>query len=74
MCQTDRELKIRVLEHHWCIKENNPNSAYAVHVLNNVHEYGQLLYNMKFIETCHRGGLMNSCENLCSQLHQHQEL
>jgi len=33
VCQTGRELKTRVLEHHRRIKENNPNSAYAFYLL-----------------------------------------
>jgi len=74
VCQTCRELETRTLEHHRCIKENKPNSAFAVHILNNVREYGSLLYTVKFIETYHSGGRMKCCENLYSQLYQNQEL
>jgi hypothetical protein len=38
--QTGRSIAIRNREHTRYIKTNNPISAYAVHILNNRHEYG----------------------------------
>jgi hypothetical protein len=40
--QTSRGLKPRYQEHMRYIKHNNPKSAYALHILNNKHEYGPI--------------------------------
>jgi len=40
--QTSRSLNIRFQEHVRCIRNNNPQSAYAQHILRNQHEYGQM--------------------------------
>jgi hypothetical protein len=40
--QTSRKLKTRLQEHIRHIKTNNPQSAYAEHILHNRHEYGTL--------------------------------
>ena len=42
MGQTSRNLKQRYKEHIRYIKNNNPQSAYALHILNNQHEYGPI--------------------------------
>jgi len=39
ICQTSRSLKQRYKEHNCYIKSNNPQSACALHILNNQHEY-----------------------------------
>jgi hypothetical protein len=36
--QTPRSLTARYREHMRCIKNNNPQSAYALHILQNIHE------------------------------------
>jgi hypothetical protein len=40
--QTKRSLKLRYQEHIRHIKNNNPQSAYAMHILNSRHEYGSI--------------------------------
>jgi hypothetical protein len=63
VCQTGRELKTRALEHHRRIKENKPNYVYAIQIINNVHEYGPLMYTTKLIETSHSGRRMSCFEH-----------
>ena len=38
--QTSRDLTVRCREHLRYIKNNDPQSAYAQHILHNIHEYG----------------------------------
>jgi hypothetical protein len=40
--QIKRSLKLRYQEHIRYVKNNNPQSAYALHILNNRHEYGPM--------------------------------
>ena len=40
--QTSRSLNVRFQEHVRYIRNNNPQSAYAQHILQNQHEYGQM--------------------------------
>jgi hypothetical protein len=40
--QTGQGLKARYIEHHRYIKTNDRKSAYAMHILNDKHEYGPL--------------------------------
>jgi hypothetical protein len=40
--QTNRSFKLRYQEHTRYIKNNNPQSAYALHILQNQHEYGPM--------------------------------
>ena len=40
--QTSRSLKLCYKEHAHYIKSNNPQTAYALHILNNQHEYGPI--------------------------------
>ena len=40
--QTSRNIRQRYKEHTRYIKNNNPQSAYALHFLNNQHEYGPI--------------------------------
>ena len=44
--QTSRNLKFRFQEHIRCIRNNNPQSAYAQHILYNQHEYGLIAHLM----------------------------
>jgi len=40
--QTSRNMTLRYREHIRYIKNNDPQSAYALHILQNIHEYGFL--------------------------------
>ena len=68
--QTGRSLT-RHREHIRYIKTNNPLSAYAMHILNNRHEYGMPEHTL---QPCHKGKLMNYCKTLHIQQLQQQLL
>ena len=65
--QTGRNLKTRFSEHCRYIKTNDPKSAYALHVLNNRHEYGPIETTMSLIRSCRKGSHMNTLENFYIQ-------
>ena len=48
--QTSRNLRQRHKEHTSYIKKNNPTSAYALHILQNRHEYGPLKETMTLLK------------------------
>ena len=48
--QTSRNLRQRHKEHTSYIKKNNPTSAYALHILQNRHEYGPLEETMTLLQ------------------------
>jgi hypothetical protein len=72
--QTGRSLKVRLTEHIRYIKTNEPKSAYALHILNNQHEYATIQNSMELISTCKKGWHMNIAENLYIQLYYKQHL
>jgi hypothetical protein len=49
--QTSRRLKQRYQEHISYIRHNEPQSAYALHILNNKHEYGPINNTMILLKT-----------------------
>jgi hypothetical protein len=57
--QTSRDLHTRRF-----IKSNNPKSAYAVHILNNQHEYGPASNTMRLIQQCNINKHLTHWENL----------
>jgi len=65
--QTGRTINIRYKAHIRYIKTNNPQSAYALHILNNRHEYGPLDETMQMIKTCTKGRYMNCWETMYIQ-------
>jgi hypothetical protein len=72
--QTGSNLKTRYIEHTRYIKNNEPKSAYALHILNNQHEYAPIQDSMQLIKTCEKGRHMNITENLYIQLYHRQHL
>jgi hypothetical protein len=40
-------------------KTNNPVSAYALHLLNNKHEYGNIEQTIELLKLCNKGVKMN---------------
>jgi hypothetical protein len=48
--QTSHNLKTCFQEHNRYIKTNNPQSAYAQHILHNRHEYGTIAETMTLIK------------------------
>jgi hypothetical protein len=65
--QTGQSLKARYIEHQRYIETNDPKSAYAMHILNNKHEYGPLKSTMELLRTCKKGWHMKILENVYIQ-------
>ena len=72
--QTGGSLRARFTEHNRYIKSNDPKSAYALHILNNQHEYNTIQNTMELIKPCKKGWHMNVTENLYIQLYHQQQL
>jgi len=64
--QTGRSISTRYKEHIRYIKNNNPQSGYALHILNNKHEFGPQ-ETIKLIKYCKKGKLMNTWESIFIQ-------
>jgi hypothetical protein len=50
--QISWQVKIRFAEHQGHIKNNNPKSAYVLHILNKRHECGTIQNTMELLITC----------------------
>jgi hypothetical protein len=73
--QSGRPITTRHKEHIRYIKNNNPTSAYAVHILNNRHEYGTTENTLQLIKPCRKSSKMNYWENTYIQIYrQHGKL
>jgi hypothetical protein len=57
--QSGRSITIRHKEHTHYIKTNNLISAYALHKLNNRHEYGTAEETLELLKPCNKGTRMN---------------
>ena len=69
--QTSRSLKIRFQEQIRYIRYNNPQSAEALHILQNQHEYGQINSTMTLLKPLNNPSLLLPYERYCIQsLHQ----
>jgi hypothetical protein len=60
--QTSRNLKTRYHEHIRHIKNNNPQSAYAQHILNKRHEFGAIESTMTLPKPLHSQHLLTTHE------------
>jgi len=69
--QTGRGIDTRYKEHIRCIKTNNPQSAYAIHILQNRHECGSKNETLQLLKACKKGSQMNCWETMHIQ-HLHQ--
>jgi hypothetical protein len=67
--QKSRDLKTRFKEEHRYIRTNNPKSSYAIHILNNNHQYGSVEETLQLITPRRKGTRMNCLENFYIQLH-----
>ena len=73
--QTSRNLRARHQEHTRYIKNNDPRSAYALHILNNKHEYGTMEETMTLLRSIDKQTLLLPTEQLYIQtLHDNNEL
>jgi len=57
--QSGRSVNVRHKEHIRYIRTNNPLSAYALHILQNRHEYGTIADTLRLLKTCQKGTRMN---------------
>jgi len=57
-----------------CIRTNNQTSAYALHILNNRHEYGTAEVTLKLLKSCSKGTRMNCWETPYMQAFHHHNI
>jgi hypothetical protein len=67
--QSGRPITTRHKEHLRYIKNNNPSSAYTVHILNNTHEHGTTENTLQLIKPCRKSSKMNHWENMYIQIY-----
>ena len=73
--QTSRNLQQRYQEHIRYIKQNDPLSAYALHILNNNHEHGPINTTMTLLKQITKTSLSIPYEQFYIQSHHyHKEL
>jgi len=60
--QTSRTLKLRYQEHTRYIKNNDPKSAYALHILHNRHKYGPIYKTMTLLKPLSNTSLLTPNE------------
>ena len=71
--QTGRGINTRYKEHIGYIKTNNPQSAYANHILHNRHKYGPANETLQLIKPCAKRSRMNNWEAMIIKHHYHNE-
>jgi hypothetical protein len=72
--QTGREISTRYKEHIRSIRTNNPKSAFALHMLDNNHQYSPIEESLQLIVPCKKGNRLNLLENLYIQLFHNLDL
>jgi len=73
--QSGRSITVRHREHIRYVQTINPTSAYALHILNNKHEYGNASETLELLKPCHKGTCMNCWKTFYIQaFHQHKTL
>jgi hypothetical protein len=60
--QCGRSILTRHKEHLRYIRTNNPISTYALHILNNQHEFGPPQQTLQLLQPCTKGTIMNQWE------------
>jgi hypothetical protein len=65
--QISRSLKQRYQEHIRYIRHNEPQSAYAMHILNNKHEYGLISNTITLLKHINKASLLLPYEQLLSK-------
>jgi len=70
--QSGSSINTRYKEHIRYIRYNNPQSAYAMHILQNKHEYGPAKDTLQLLKVCPKGTRMSCWENFYMQtFHNH---
>jgi hypothetical protein len=72
--QSGTAITVRHKEHLCYIRNNNPMSAYATHILHNRHEFGPAEETLKLFKPCNKGTKMNCWEALYMSMHYKQGL
>jgi hypothetical protein len=73
--QSRRNLKSRFQEHARYVKNNDPQSAYALHILNCRHEYGNINDTITLLKHINNPSLLLSYEQMYIQLfHRNNQL
>jgi hypothetical protein len=72
--QSGRTITVRHKEHLRYIRNNNPTSAYAMHILHNRHKFGPVEETLKLLKPCTKGTKMNCWEALYMNTHHRQGL
>jgi hypothetical protein len=67
--QSGRSIATKYKEHTLYIRTNNPIWGYALHKLNNRHEYGTAKETLELLKPCNKGTKMNCWEALYMQAH-----
>jgi len=67
--QSGRPITTRHREHLRYIKNNNSTSAYAMHILDNRHEFGPVQETLKLLKPSSKGSRMDCWESLFTHLH-----
>jgi hypothetical protein len=70
--QSGRSITVRYKEHTRYIRTNNPISAYALHILNKRHEYGNAEQTLELLKPCQKGSKMNCWETFFIHQFHHQ--
>jgi len=65
--QSGRAINIRYKEHIRYVRTNNPQSAYATHILQNRHKYGPRNDTLQLLKSCTKGLRMNCWEAMYIQ-------
>ena len=60
--QTSRSLSIHFQEHTRYMRHNNPQYAYALHILQNQHEYSPIKFTMSLLKSLSNPRLLLTCE------------
>jgi hypothetical protein len=60
--QSGREIKTRFKEHISYIRTNKPTSAFAQHILDRNHDYGNITDSVQILKRCQKRNLINCWE------------
>ena len=67
--QSVRVITVRHKEHLPYIRNNNPTSAYAMHILHKRHEFGLAKETLKLLKPCNKSTKINYWEALYMNMH-----
>jgi hypothetical protein len=67
--QSGRSITTRHRDHLRYIRHNNPTSAYAMHILDNRHEFGPAEETLKLLKPCSKDSRMDCWDSLFIHLH-----